>query len=195
VLAAMGAAAATTVLLHLGANPGPGEAAPSQVVTDLVPSPVSGDTREITCWDGTATSAVKECGVPAGRAGLVTVFPSLSERCTETDPLVGGKVEVFTCRGEGHVIRYTRWKPGFDRFAVFTEENGGSGGEWKLGGDLAGRRWSSQGTTSDSVRHFLWTATYRAQPFSVEVQATTKAGRSAGVAAVKVVAPRRLGRS
>ena len=108
---------------------------------------------------------------------------------------MGGKVEVFTCRASGYVIRYTRWQPGFDRFAVFSEDNGGLGSEWIVGREFAGRRWASREQTTNGLRHFKWTATYRAQPFSVEVQSTTLAGRIAGMAEVDAVSARLLGRS
>ena len=110
-----------------------------------------------------------------------------------TTPVVGGKAEVFTCRGRGYVTRYTRWQPGFDRFAVFSADNHGLGSEWVVGRQFAGRVWASREQTGDGVRHFKWTATYRAMPFSVEVQSTSRAGRSAGMAAVVSALPRQLG--
>ena len=131
--------------------------------------------------------------MPSGRDGLATVFPSLDASCVATTPVVGGKAEVFTCRGHGYVTRYTRWQPGFDRFAAFSADNRGLGSEWVVGRQFAGRVWASREQTSDGVRHFKWTATYRAMPFSVEVQATSLAGRSAGMASVVTALPRQLG--
>jgi hypothetical protein len=182
----------TTTFLLRGAGSDAG-AAPGAAVTNLDPSPVAQETGTVTCWDGTAAAAVKTCGVPSGRDGLATVFLSLDKSCVATPPVVGGKAEVFTCRGRGFVVRYTRWHPGFDRFGVFSEENGGLGSEWVVGRQFAGRVWASREQTSDGTRHFRWTATYRAQPFSVEVQATSLAGRSAGMASVVAVVPRHLG--
>ena len=190
--AAVVTGAAVTTLLLSGAGTDAG-AAPDQAVAELDPSPVSQETRTVTCWDGTSASQVKQCGVPSGRDGLATVFPSLDAGCAATAPLVGGKAEVFTCRGSGYVIRYTRWQPGFDRFAAFSADNRGLGSEWVVGRQFAGRVWASREQTSDGVRHFKWTATYRAMPFSVEVQATSKAGRSAGMASVGTALPRHLG--
>ena len=168
---------------------------PSSTVPGLDPSPVSGATRDVACWDGTSASRVEACGVPYGRTGLRSVFPSLDKTCTGTSPVVGGKVEVFTCRADGYVIRYTRWEPGFDRFAVFSADNRGLGSQWFVGRGFAGRRWVSREQTSNDLRHFKWTATYRAQPFSVEVQSTTLAGRTAGMSAVEAIPARMLGRS
>lgn len=193
-LAALGGAAVTTVLLHTGDGLGAGAGA-NPAVNGLDPSPVAVETGGVTCWDGTSATRVTECGVPSGRDGLATVFPALDKTCAGTAPVVGGKVEVFTCRGSGYVVRYTRWQPGFDRFAVFSEDNRGLGSEWTVGHEFAGRRWASRELTSDGLRHYKWTATYRAQPFSVEVQATSLAGRTAGMAAVDAVSARRLGRS
>jgi hypothetical protein len=184
----------TTILLQPGDGVRAG-APPDSAVTDLDASAAAVETASLTCWDGSSAALASECGVPSGRDGLATVFPSLDSTCAATPPVVGGKAEVFTCRGSGYVIRYTRWEPGFDRFAVFSEDNRGLGSEWTVGHEFAGRRWVSREQTGNGQRHFRWTATYRAQPFSVEVQATSLAGRSAGMAAVDAVAPRRLGRS
>lgn len=175
-----------------GAGPD-ARATPDPAVTDLDPSPVAQETATVTCWDGTSATRAKACGVPLGRDGLATVFPSLDASCVATTPVVGGKAEVFTCRGQGHVTRYTRWQPGFDRFAAFSADNRGLGSEWAVGRQFAGRVWASREQTSDGLRHFRWTATYRAMPFSVEVQATSLAGRSAGMASVDVALPRQLG--
>jgi hypothetical protein len=195
VVAALGGAAVTTILLLDGGSGAGATATPDRVVTNLDPSPVAQETGAVTCWDGTAATAVKKCGVPSGREGVATIFPSLDKTCDATPPVVGGKVEVYTCRGHGFVVRYTRWHPGFDRFGVFGEENGGLGSEWVVGRQFAGRVWASREQTSNGVRHFRWTATYRAQPFSVEVQATSLAGRSAGIASVVAALPRHLGLS
>jgi len=196
VLAAFGGATVAAILLQ----PQPGEGlnaatAPNPTVTDLDASPVSVDTPGVTCWDGTSTAHGSDCGVPSGREGLTTVFPSLDKSCTGTAPVIGGKVEVFTCRSPGYVIRYTRWEPGFDRFAVFSADNRGPGSEWIISHEFAGRRWASREQTTNGARHYKWTATYRAQPFSVEVQSTTLAGRTAGMAEVDAVSARLLGRS
>jgi hypothetical protein len=194
VLAALGGVAVTMVLLQSidgqasGARTNPG-------VSNLDASPVSVATRDVSCWDGTSATRVEACGVPFGRKGLVSVFPSLDKTCARTAPVVGGKAEVFTCRGKGYVIRYTRWQPGFDRFAVFSADNRGLGSEWIVGREFAGRRWASREQTENGLRHFRWTATYRAQPFSVEVQSTSLSGRESGMAAVDAVAARLLGRS
>jgi hypothetical protein len=193
VAVALGGAAVTTTLLLSGAGVDAG-AAPHPAVAAIDPSPVANETGGVACWDGTSSARVSGCGVPSGREGLATVFPSLRRSCATTAPVVGGKAEVFTCRGSGYVIRYTRWHPGFDRFAVFSSVNRGQGSEWVVGHEFAGRVWASRELTSDGLRHFRWSATYRAQPFSVEVQATSLAGRAAGMAAVDAVAPDRLGR-
>lgn len=194
VLAALGGATLTAVLLQSSNGQASG-AGTNPRVTHLDPSPVSVAMRDVTCWDGTTASRVAACGVPYGRKGLASVFPSLDKSCARTAPVVGGKVEVFTCRGSGYVVRYTRWEPGFDRFAVFSADNRGLGSEWVVGREFAGRRWVSREQTGDGQRHFKWTATYRAQPFSVEVQSTSPAGRDAGMAAVDAVSARLLGRS
>ena len=194
VFAALGGAAVSMVLLQTDDAQGTGtDANPTMRGPD--PSPVSSATRDVACWDGTSASRVEACGVPYGRKGLRSVFPSLDKTCAGTSPVVGGKVEVFTCRASGYVIRYTRWEPGFDRFAVFSAENRGLGSQWSVGREFAGRRWVSREQTSNDLRHFKWTATYRAQPFSVEVRSTTLAGRTAGMAEVAAVAARSLGRS
>ena len=193
VLAALGGATVATFLLQPvgGLNPGAG---PGSARADLDTRSVS-VAAGVTCWDGTSAARARECGLPSGRAGLATVFPSLDATCARTTPVVGGKVEVFTCRGSDYVIRYARWQPGFDRFAVFGEVHHGVGSKWVVAREFAGRRWASREQTTDGMRHFRWTATYRAQPFSVEVRSASLAGRSAGMAAVDVVAARLLGRS
>ena len=191
-LAALGGGAVTTVLLQTGDAQGSGAGA--NPTTGLAPSPVAVETSTMSCWDGTSASQVQACGVPFGREGLASVFPSLDGTCAATTAVVAGKVEVFTCRGTGYVTRYTRWEPGFDRFAVFSEDSREVGTEWTVGHEFAGRSWASSERAGDGVRRFKWAATYRAQPFSVEVQSTSLAGRRAGTAAVDAVAARLLGR-
>jgi hypothetical protein len=193
VVATLGGIAVTSLLLGPEASPG-AEGTAHQAVTDLDAVPVVEQTGSVTCWDGTRASLVTECGVPSGRDGVATIFPSLDRSCAATAPVVAGKAEVFTCRASDYVIRYTRWEQGFDRFSVFSEANRGPGSEWTVGHEFAGRSWASREQVGNGVRHFRWTATYRAQPFSVEVQATSLAGRAAGMAAVDAVAPRHLGR-
>ena len=196
VLAALGGATVAAILLQPQRGEGlDAGTAPNPVVSDLDASPVSAAEPGVTCWDGTSSSRAADCSVPSGRAGLATVFPSLDSSCAGTAPVIGGNVEVFTCLRSGYVVRYTRWQPGFDRFAVFSADNRGPGSVWVVGRQFAGRRWASREQTGNGARHFTWTATYRAEPFSVEVRSRTQAGRAAGMAEVEAVSARRLGRS
>src|SRR3954452_7893646 len=138
VLAALGGAAVTTFLLGPGGGPGAG-GPPKPSGTEVDQSPAALETGGITCWDGTSATLVKECGVPSGRAGVATVFPSLDTTCAATSPVVDGKAEVYTCNGGDFVVRYPRWEPGYDRFATFSEDNRGLGSVWTVNHEFAGR--------------------------------------------------------
>lgn len=202
VLVALGAAVTTLVLVgpDAGLVGGPlgdvGTATQQPQVQELPaagPSPVAGRAAARECWDGASVAAVRDCDVPAGRAGLATVFAGVRDGCRVTEPEVAGKLEVVTCRSSDHVVRYTRWTAGFDRFSWFDDEHAGRGTRWRVGGEFAGRTWTASEQTADGVTHDRWTATYRAWPLSVEVQATTTTGRAAGVAEVGAIAPTLVG--
>ncbi|MXG91326.1 hypothetical protein [Nocardioides flavescens] len=155
--------------------------------------------RDRTCWDGARVASVRECTTPAGAVGLATVFAELSEDvgCRATRAVVVGKVEVLTCRAEDHVVRYTRWQAGFDRFAWFDAEHATSGSRWLVDGEFAGRTWTAAVPVSagGGQLRYRWSATYRAWPLSVEVESASARGRAAGVAEVEARAPRLVGLS
>ena len=125
-----GAAVVAPLVSGAGSDTG---AAPDPVVTDLDPSPVAHETVSITCWDGSSVARATQCGVPSGRDGLATVFPSLDAsswprpRSWAARPRSSpaGAVATWPATRAG--------QPGFDRFAAFSEDNRGLGSEWVVG--------------------------------------------------------------
>ena len=58
--------------------------------------------------------------VAEGRAGMASVFPSLTEECDSIEPAVEAKTEVYVCRTDTYLVRYSRWDDDYDRGASST---------------------------------------------------------------------------
>lgn len=153
----------------------------------------NGDPRPVACWDGTTAASTRGCPVPQGREGMATVFPALDDSCSPVGSPVQGKVEVYECGYDGYLVRYTRWLKGYDKYAYYDIENQSDGSPWQLDGEQAGQQWFSVESDATEGQPYQWSAAFRHHPFSVSVEGATSADRSAGVAALDVAPPSRIG--
>ena len=108
---------------------------PSQVTSAISDS---GNAGPVTCWDASSAPAADQCPVPAGRAGMVTVFPDLTHACAEVASPIEGKAEVYECLHDGFIVRFTRWDQGFDKERYYEVENQVASQPWEIAGE-AGR--------------------------------------------------------
>jgi hypothetical protein len=129
--------------------------------------------------------------VPEGRAGLASVFPSLTEDCEQVeDPALAAKSEVYVCRSEDHVVRYSRWDDDYDRLAFFTSYMRLGPKPWVVHGEDVGSQWSYDGADDDfSLNPYRWVGTYEDLPFSVEVEGDSPHARVVGISEVEASAP------
>jgi len=132
--------------------------------------------------------------VPDGRAGMASVFPSLTDGCELVEePQVEAKSEVYACRSDDHVVRYSRWPDGYDRLAFFTSYMGPDPKAWIVHGTVVGSQWTYE-AAADDFNPYRWAATYEDLPFSVEVEATSAHSRVIGISEVEAAAPDDVGR-
>jgi hypothetical protein len=146
----------------------------------------------ILCWSGQRGENRAACGIPAGVAGLQTVFPSM-QGCQWTTPTVAGKAEVYVCNYGGFLIRYTRWDQGYDRYGYLIRSNRVRGVRWNVDSEVAGSQWTSYETRPSEDQRYQWSATYREYPYSVSVDGVSAAARQRGLALVDVAAPSHIG--
>jgi hypothetical protein len=120
---------------------------------------------------------------------MISVFPSLTDDCDVVDqPAVEAKTEVYACRREEYVVRYSRWPDDYDRLAFFTNYMGDGSQAWVVHGEDVGRRWTFE-ADPDDFNPYRWAATYQDLPFSVEVEATSDHDRVVGISEVEAAAP------
>lgn len=154
--------------------------------------PVVTSAPTVVCWNGQDGANRAACGVPAGVAGLRTVFPSLGS-CRWASTPVAGKVEVYVCHHDGFLIRYTRWSQGYDRYGYLNATNRVRGVRWEVDNELAGRQWTSFEDSPSEDKPYQWSAAYQHHPYSVSVEAISPAARQRGLAKVEVAAPSHIG--
>ncbi len=172
-------------------TPSPEPSASVSPTPARTPTP-SQEEPTVACWDGSDASTREACGVPAGPDGLATVFPS-SQGCGSIVPSVAGKVEVYECGYGDFLIRYTRWAQGYDRYGYLDAANGVDGAQWSVGGEFAGRQWTSYESGPGENQPYQWSASFRYYPYSVSVEGTSMAARKRGRAMVAVTAPSSIG--
>ncbi len=139
--------------------------------------------------DDTAQGAV-----PEGRAGMASVFPSLTDDCQEKeDPAVETKTEVYICgtRTDPYQVWYSRWDEDFDWSNFFASVTSDATDvhsiHWMVRDQDVGREWTYQ--VADTDYPYRWSATYYELPFSVDVLADSKRSRTLGIGAVKRTPP------
>lgn len=125
--------------------------------------------------------------VPEGRAGMASVFPSLSDDCDSIDPAVEAKTEVYVCRTDDYLVRYSRWEDDYDRVGFLDSFTGVASTTWTVRGDDAGKQWQYESTGDPNP--YRWSATYEGLPFSVDVEAVSAGARGIGIATVVPTAP------
>ena len=163
---------------------------PTQVTSAIADS---ANTGPVTCWDRSSAPDVGDCPVPAGRAGMATVFPGLTSACTPVESPVEGKDEVYECLHNGFVVRYTRWDPTFDKERYYEVENQVASQPWQVEGEAAGLQWFSVEQDPAEEQPYQWSAAYAGLPFSLSVEGESSADRSAGVSELELVPPSRVG--
>jgi hypothetical protein len=126
--------------------------------------------------------------VPEGRAGMASVFPSMTDDCEPAEPAVAAKSAVFVCQADDHVVRYSRWEDDYDRLAFFTSYMGPDSRAWIVQGEEVGSQWTFD-VPGEVPSPYRWSATYEGLPFSVEVAATTAHARVIGISEVEAAAP------
>ena len=131
--------------------------------------------------------ATAQSPVPEGRAGMASVFPSLTEDCESIDPAVESKSEVYLCRTERYLVRYSRWDDDFDRVGFLDSFAGVASTTWTVRGEEAGRQWSYQ--SPSDANPYRWSAAFDGLPFSVDVEAVSAGERGIGIATVAAVVP------
>ena len=127
--------------------------------------------------------------VPEGRAGMATVFPSLTDDCDSVEPALDTKREVYLCRTDDYLVRYSRWDDGYDRAGFLDSFTGVAATPWTVDGEDAGKQWTYE--SADDPHPYRWTATYADLPFSVDVEAVSAKDRGLGIAAVEPWRPAR----
>ena len=161
------------------------------------PSQVTSATADsagpVTCWDSSSAPDAQECPVPAGRAGMATVFPDLTSACTQVDSPIEGKAEVYECLHDGFVVRFTRWDQGFDKERYYEVENQVASQPWEISGEAAGLQWFSLENDPAEEQPYQWSAAYAGLPFSLSVEGETSADRSAGLTELALVVPSQVG--
>ncbi len=140
------------------------------------------DTSESSQGSETSQSPVAE-----GRAGMASVFPSLTEDCDSIDPAVEAKSEVYLCRTDTYLVRYSRWDDDYDRAGFLDSLTGVASTTWTVRGEDAGKQWKYESTGDPNP--FRWSATYEGLPFSVDVEAVSAGARGIGIAAVEPTVP------
>jgi len=125
--------------------------------------------------------------VPEGREGMATVFPSLSEKCETVEPALDAKTEVYVCRSEDYLIRYSRWEDDYDRAGFLDSFTGVASTAWTLSGEEVGQEWTYESSVDPNPHR--WTATYADLPFSVDVEGVTPKARGLGIAEVEATVP------
>jgi hypothetical protein len=125
--------------------------------------------------------------VPEGRAGMASVFPSMTDECQEIDPAVEAKSEVYLCRTDTYLVRYSRWDDDYDRMGFLDSFTGVASTAWTVRGADAGKQWKYE--SDGDPNPYRWSATYADLPFSVDVEAASAGARGVGIAAVEPTAP------
>ena len=125
--------------------------------------------------------------VPEGRAGMASVFPSLTDDCDSIEPAVDTKSEVYLCRTDDYLVRYSRWDDDFDRMGFLDSFTGVASTDWTVRGEDAGKQWQYQSTGNPNP--YRWSATYADLPFSVDVEAASAGARGIGIAEVQPTVP------
>ena len=125
--------------------------------------------------------------VPEGRAGMASLFPSLTDACDSIEPAVEAKSEVYVCRTDDYLVRYSRWEDDFDRAGFLDSLTGVASTAWSIRGEDAGEQWKYE--SAGDPNPYRWSATYDGLPFSVDVEAVSAGARGIGIAAVEPTTP------
>ncbi len=133
------------------------------------------------------TDQSSQSPVPEGRAGMASVFPSLTDECDSIEPAVEAKTEVYVCRTDTYLVRYSRWDDDYDRAGFLDSFTGVAATAWSIRGEDAGEQWKYE--SADDPNPYRWSATYADLPFSVDVEAVSAGARGVGIAAVEPTAP------
>jgi hypothetical protein len=118
---------------------------------------------------------------------MAAVFPSLSDDCDSVQPALDAKSEVYVCRTERYLVRYSRWEDDFDRGGFLDSFTGVESTPWTVDGVDVGEQWTYQSVGDPNP--YRWTATYTDLPFSVDVEAVSAKDRGVGIAVVVPSAP------
>ncbi len=106
----------------------PGSARTASAPTAATSAPAGSDTAQTvatavevtyTCWDGTETTGLGDCGTPSGELGLRYVFPSLADdldSCVLDSPLIARRpgTTSYRCEYPDGFILYRYWADGAD---------------------------------------------------------------------------------
>jgi hypothetical protein len=180
-------------------EPSTPDTTPASETQQPSPSQVTSATADsagpVTCWDASSAPDAHDCPVPAGRAGMATVFPDLTSACTQVDSPIEGKAEVYECLHDGFVVRFTRWDLGFNKERYYEVENQVASQPWAISGEAAGLQWFSMDGDPAEEQPYQWSAAYAGLPFSLSVEGETSADRSAGLTELALVVPSQVGLS
>jgi hypothetical protein len=123
--------------------------------------------------------------VPEGRAGMASVFPSLSDQCDPVDPPgMPVKTEVYLCDyldDKGYRVRYSRWEDGYDVVDYYnTTYPKAESQDWvSRQGKKVGERLTYEVTDDKAPYH--WSEAYKDMPFSIDVEAKSEQARGLGI--------------
>lgn len=172
--------AAQSLLTDGGRDPSVTPSAPTE--TGPPPASTSEPVADVICWDGEAVETASSCDMPVGKAGFASAFPSFDKRCRSRRSVAAGKLEVWECKYEFYLVRYSRWDPSFDRFAYYNSVNpDATEREWFIDGDRAGTSWTSYENDANEPEKFQWSAAYDDAPYSISVESQSETGRAQGV--------------
>jgi hypothetical protein len=123
--------------------------------------------------------------VPEGRAGMASVFPSLSDECDPVDPPgMPVKTEVYLCDylgAKGYRVRYSRWEDGYDVVDFYnTTYPEAVSQDWVRQGKNVGERLTYE-VKSDDKTPYRWSEAYKDMPFSIDVEAKSEQARGSGI--------------
>ena len=140
-----------------------------QPTSDPSPSPEPDDYR---CWDGSTSTGPRQCGKPAGVAGLHWMFPK-SQQCSRAGAR-NGRVTVLRCEKRTPygraVVSYTEWRGVRAAVGAFGDQFGERGRAWRGGW---GYTWSKANKKGASRANL-----YDEVPMSVKVEAGSARARN-----------------
>ncbi len=148
------------------------------------------DGTDVSCWDGTTAAEAAACPLPEGRAGMISVFPSIDDACTEGNAdggtMMSGKPELFECNQGDYTVRYSRWEEDFDRIGYLdSHSHGAQRSKWKVGGEVSGLRWVGGVDEKADRLKFRWQASYGDYPYDVLVKAVDESAMEEGIATIE----------